>query len=240
MHRIDTILFDLDGSLLPMDQDEFIKRYMGALGRTFAPSGYDPKQLTSSVWKGTEAMVRNDGTMSNRERFWNVFSQVMGREMLSEEPVFEQFYREQFGEAKAATVFQPLAGETVRIFREKGYTVILATNPLFPSVATRRRMEWAGLSPEDFDLVTTYEEETFCKPNLKYYISILERFGKMPEQCMMVGNDVDEDMCVTSLGIKGYLLTDCLLNRHGRPLEGYLSGSFEEFRRFAEKMPSLS
>ncbi|WP_269141839.1 HAD family hydrolase [Lientehia hominis] len=240
MHRIDTILFDLDGSLLPMDQEEFVKCYMGALGRTFAPSGYDPKHLTSSVWKGTEAMVQNDGTMSNRERFWNVFSQVMGREMLSEEPVFEQFYREQFGEAKAATAFQPLASETVKIFREKGYTVILATNPLFPSVATHRRMEWAGLSPGDFDLVTTYEEETFCKPNLKYYTSILERFGKMPEQCMMVGNDVDEDMCVTSLGIKGYLLTDCLLNRHGRSLEGYLSGSFEEFRRFAERMPNLT
>lgn len=239
MGRIDTILFDLDGTLLPMDQDVFVKYYMEALGTTFAPAGYDPKALTASVWKGTEAMVKNDGTMSNRKRFWRVFSEAMGQEMESKEPVFEQFYREQFIEAKKATSCQPLAAELVGILKKKGYTIILATNPLFPAVATYRRMEWAGIRPEDFALVTTYEEETYCKPNLKYYESILERFKKRPEQCMMVGNDVDEDMCAVSLGLTGYLLTDCLLNRHEKPVEGFLSGSFEDFKTYAEHMPDV-
>ena len=240
MQKTDTVLFDLDGSLLPMDQEKFVKYYMGALGKTFAPEGYDPGLLTSSVWKGTEAMMRNDGTMSNWDRFWEVFSDSMGQDMKSREEFFVQFYREQFIEAKAATGFQPLAPKAVRELKQKGYTVILATNPLFPSVATLRRMEWAGLKPEDFSLVTTYEEEYFCKPSLQYYTSILERFHKEPEQCMMVGNDVDEDMCVTELGMAGYLLTDCMLNRHGRSLEGFLSGNFEQFYAYVQEMPDRS
>lgn len=240
MDRIDTVLFDLDGSLLPMDQELFVKLYMGALGKTFAPEGFDPKKMTSAVWKGVEAMMRNDGSMTNRERFFQVFSEEMGRDMEDREPDFVSFYENQFGEAKASTSLQPLAAKTVELLKEKGYTVILATNPLFPKVATFRRMAWAGLSPEAFSLVTTYEEERFCKPNLKYYTSILERFGKKPEQCLMVGNDVDEDMCTVTLGMKGYLLKDCILNRHEKPLEGFMAGSFGEFAGFVEKMPDLT
>ncbi len=239
MGKIDTVLFDLDGSLLPMDQDAFVRLYMGALGRTFAEEGFEPKKLASSVWKGVQAMVENDGSMSNRDRFWKEFSGAMEQEMADREPHFVKFYENQFGESKASTAVQPLAAEVVRLFKDKGYTVVLATNPLFPTVATYRRMRWAGLSPEDFHLVTTYEEERYCKPNLKYYMSILERLKKKPEQCMMVGNDVDEDMCAVSTGMSGYLLIDCLINRAGRPLDGFLSGDFQSFYQYAERMPSL-
>ena len=233
---IDTVLFDLDGTLLPMDQDQFLELYMKALAKTFAPGGYDPKLLVSSVWKGTGAMVKNDGSMSNRERFWQVFSQAMGEDMLEKETVFEDFYRNQFAEAKAATGFQPLSGKVVRLLRSKGYTVALATNPLFPQVATLRRMGWAGLSPEDFDLVTTYEADTYCKPNLDYYRSVLERLGKEPGQCMMVGNDVDEDMGALDLGMQVFLLTDCLINRREADVSLYPNGGFPELQEHIRRL----
>ena len=237
--RMDTVLFDLDGTLLPMDQDAFLKCYMAALAETFGPQGYDPKALVGAVWKGPEAMVQNDGTMTNRERFWSSFSEAMGEDMLPKEDYFTEFYKNQFGQAKAATGVQALAAKAVKLLKQKGYEVILATNPLFPSVATKRRMKWAWLDPEDFSMVTTYEAETYCKPNLDYYRSILKRFGKKPEQCMMVGNDVDEDMCTAALGMNGYLITDCLLNRHEKPLEGFLCGTFPEFYEYVTQLPVI-
>lgn len=239
MKKIDTVLFDLDGSLLPMDQDRFVRLYMEALGRTFALDGLEPEKLTGSVWKGVEAMIKNDGSIKNRERFWQVFSESMDRDMKEQEPRFVRFYEDQFGEAKAATGYSELSAKAVRLLKRKGYTVVLATNPVFPTVATYRRIRWAGLSPEDFDLVTTYERERYCKPNLAYYRHILERFGKEPDQCLMVGNDVDEDMCVLSMGMSGYLLTDCLINRGGRTPDGCLSGSLAEFYKYAEDMATL-
>ena len=159
--------------------------------------------------------------------------------MLPKEDYFTEFYKNQFGNAKAATGVQALAAKSVKLLKEKGYEVILATNPLFPAVATERRMRWAGLNREDFSLVTTYEKETYCKPNLDYYRSILNRFGKKPEQCLMVGNDVDEDMCTAALGMGGYLITDCLLNRHEKPLEGFVYGTFSEFYEYVTQLPAL-
>ena len=40
---IKVVLFDLDGSLLPMDQDVFIKTYFGMLVRKISPHGYSPE-----------------------------------------------------------------------------------------------------------------------------------------------------------------------------------------------------
>ena len=58
--KITTVLFDLDGTLLPMDQDLFTKGYFKLLAAKLAPYGYEPKQLIDAVWAGTAAMLKND------------------------------------------------------------------------------------------------------------------------------------------------------------------------------------
>ena len=67
------ILFDLDGTLLPMVQDEFVRFYMPLLAKAYLKKGVemDPKGFIGAVWKGYEAMVKNDGSRTNREAFWN-------------------------------------------------------------------------------------------------------------------------------------------------------------------------
>ena len=57
--KITTVLFDLDGTLLPMDQDEFTNGYFGLLMAKIAPKGYEPKKTIDAVWAGTAAMVKN-------------------------------------------------------------------------------------------------------------------------------------------------------------------------------------
>ena len=71
---IKTVLFDLDGTLLPMDQDRFVKTYFQLLAVKLAPHGYDPKQLVDAVWAGTAAMVKNNGHQSNEAAFWEKFT----------------------------------------------------------------------------------------------------------------------------------------------------------------------
>ena len=41
--NITTILFDLDGTLLPMDQEAFTTGYFKLLAKKLAPYGYEPK-----------------------------------------------------------------------------------------------------------------------------------------------------------------------------------------------------
>lgn len=55
---IKAVLFDLDGTLLPMDQDEFVKAYFGLLAKRLAPLGYEVEKLYQVLWKGVAAMVK--------------------------------------------------------------------------------------------------------------------------------------------------------------------------------------
>ena len=71
---ITTVLFDLDGTLLPMDNDAFTKGYFKLLAAKLAPHGYEPRRLVDAIWAGTAAMVQNDGTCTNQERFWQSFN----------------------------------------------------------------------------------------------------------------------------------------------------------------------
>lgn len=235
-----TFIFDLDGTLLPMpDQELFTRYYFKAISKKLAAHDIDPEHLIKAIWAGTEAMIRNDGTMTNEERFWNVFSGLMGSKSRELETVFNHFYRNEFEEAKLATSVNPNAAECIRLLRSKGYLVILATNPIFPRVATLARIGWAGLDPEDFGLITTYENSSYCKPNLKYYEEVLDHIGRIPEECIMIGNDVKEDMCASRLGMDTYLLKECLINSEGEDISCYKQGDFNDLLEVIKAYPQL-
>ena len=234
--KLTTVLFDLDGTLLPMDQDVFVKYYFGLLARKLAPLGYDPKTLAGNIWAGTEAMVRNDGSRTNEEAFWEKFSQFYGADVRKDEPVFREFYEKEFSEAKAACGFNPKAAGTVAALKARGLRLVLATNPLFPAVATENRIRWAGLEPSDFELYTTYENACRCKPNPGYYRDVLEKIGAEPDECLMVGNDAAEDGAAAQLGLRVFLLTDCLINRHGADISHFPQGSFDGLMAYIDTL----
>ena len=223
----DTYLFDLDGTLLPMDYDKFMHLYFFALSKHF-DGQYDLKQLQKTILEGTEIMFHNDGTMTNEDAFWHFAKTRMPFDLDRDKPLFEHFYDSTFSTARDATWQNPIAAKCIHHLKEKGFTLAIATNPLFPRIATLNRIRWAGLDPEDFALISTYEDFHYAKPNLGYYREMLDRLGKSPEQCIMIGNDNQEDMCAESLGIKSYLIDDCLLNHGDAPLHDW-HGSFESF-----------
>lgn len=76
--KITTVLFDLDGTLLPMKQEGFMKAYFEGLARKLAPHGYEKDSLIASILAGTKAMVKNNGDKLNEEAFWDVFSALLG------------------------------------------------------------------------------------------------------------------------------------------------------------------
>ena len=102
----------------------------------------------------------------------------------------------------------------------------------FPSVATQTRIRWAGLLPDDFEFITTYENISYCKPNPDYYREVLKRVGLKAENCLMVGNDVGEDMVSEILGMKVFLLTDCLINKSGADIAWYPHGGYDDLRDY--------
>ena len=234
--RTTTILFDLDGTLLPMDQERFVKAYFGLLAKTMAPFRYVPDRLLKAIMDGIGAMVQNDGAATNEDVFWRVFCAAFGEQARQDMPHFEAFYLNEFQQAKEACGFDPRAAQAIHAFRAMGFRTVLATNPLFPRVATHSRIRWAGLEPQDFELMTAYEDCRFCKPDLRYYQEILDRLQVQPGECLMVGNDVDEDMIAGQLGMRVFLLTDCLINRQAQDVSRWPQGSFDALTAYVQTL----
>ena len=233
---ITTVLFDLDGTLLPMDQDAFIQAYLGGLVKKIAPHGYNPDEVVKAVYAGMKAMSTNDGSNTNEVAFWNAFTGILGEKVREDMPIFDDFYRNEFQEVKNICGFLPEAKQTVQKLKEMGYRVALATTPMFPSIATESRIRWAGMEPDDFEIFTTYENYHFCKPSLNYYKEVIEKLGVKAEECLMVGNDVGEDMITEELGMKVFLMPADLINKVGKDIEQYPQGDFEDLLAYIKTL----
>ena len=181
------------------------------------------------MWQGIEAMMKNDGTRTNEKAFWEIFSRIYGDEKIKNDfSLFEQFYKERFSSVKTECLYTEKSRKLIDYLKSKGIVVALATNPVFPAIATETRMGWVDLKMDDFSLVTTYENIGYCKPNPAYYTDIAKRLGIDPCQCLMVGNDVVDDMSAEKAGMDVFLLTDCLINSKDLDYSKYAQGSFDE------------
>lgn len=234
--RYKAILFDLDGTLLPMEQSEFVNGYFKELAKKVCPLGIDSKTLIDSIWAGTAAMVKNDGTKSNYDVFWNYFKGIHNIDLNTFKEYTEDFYSNEFKIAKNFTGDNPYAVTAVEFARKAADTVILATNPVFPMAGQKTRLSFIGLTPDSFDLVTSYESDCYCKPNPKYFLSICERMNLEPSDCLMIGNDEKEDMYAAgTTGMDTFLVTDCMILDKDNTYEGK-RGTFLELIKFLEDL----
>lgn len=204
---IKAIFFDLDGTLLPMDEKKFTYGYFQAIYDKVKDLGYDKNQLIDTILKGTEAMYRNNGIKSNEEVFWEYFVSVYGKDKLKDKVLFDDFYKNEFYSTKQYCNDNPLAKDIVKYCNDNFEYVLLTTNPIFPYDATKARMSFVDLNPSDFDLITTYENSSYTKPNPKYFKTILEKYNLKSDEIIYFGNNTLEDgECALSLGIKTYLV----------------------------------
>ena len=215
-------LFDLDGTLLPMDMKYFIELYVAAFCKCLAPvTKIESKPLMDSIWASVAV-------------FWRTMNSRCKRDMRVFSDNFDSFYRGEFSVCRAATKVQPLAKVVVDYIKKRGGRIIVATNPIFPKSSTYTRIEWAGLNVNDFSYITTYDNSSACKPNLNYFEEVCSVCGIHPEESLMIGNDVDEDMISSRLGFDTFLVTDCLINRSDKSLSLFRHGDFEDLFDFIQ------
>lgn len=232
---IDTILFDLDGTLLPLDMEKFTEIYFKEMGYMFKDM-IEPKLLVKYIWTATQAMVENTEYKTNEEVFMDKFSKLIGGDIYEYRNQFDDFYDTLFHKTREAAQSNVLIKEIINILKEKNYKLVIATNPLFPRKAIHHRIEWAGLELKDFIYITSYEDNHYCKPQLQYYKEVLEAIGKRPEQCMMVGNDVQEDLVALELGIKTFLVRNHIIHRTQEDIKTTHQGYYEDLYKFVKDL----
>lgn len=224
------IFFDMDGTLLPMDAGVFARTYFKVLTKKMLPHGYEPEALIDGINAGITATQTNDGTRTNEELFWEHFVKTAGERVLTDRALFEDFYAVDFQRISSTCGYTPEAKATVALCRELGYPVVIATEPIFPLGAMESRLRWAGVDPSDVELITSYETSHYCKPDLGYYREITDKLGVSPDECVMIGNDVGEDMPAGELGMRTFLLTDCLINKENADISRWEHGGYAKLQ----------
>ena len=207
------ILFDLDDTLLGNDIDRFLKAYFGLLAPHVA-AYVPPEKFIPALLAATRTMVENtDPGVTNQQAFMADFFPRIGWTKDELMPVFDDFYATQFGKLRSQTRRLPEARSVVQAAFDAGHDVVIATNPLFPDTAIRQRMEWADVAEFPFKLVTSYEVMHFSKPHPEYYLEIAERIGRPPSECVMVGDDWNNDIVpAMRAGLRAYWInTDAAL-----------------------------
>ena len=234
-----TFLFDLDGTLLPMDFKKFMKLYLGSIGNYFKEI-VEPQVLIDAILKATEITVKtNDGRL-NEEIFMIAFNEILNIDMIQHMEMFTNFYDSDFINCKAATYESEYIVKSINLLKEKGYEIAIATNPLLPLKSNHHRVRWAGLNPSDFSYISSFEGNSYCKPFALFYEEVLENINKTPEECYMVGNDVSEDIAAGLIGIETYLITDHMLNFKNVENKADQTGTYEDFYNFVLTLEDIN
>jgi FMN phosphatase YigB (HAD superfamily) len=201
---LQAILFDLDGTLLDVNMNEFLPHYFQALAARVAHL-MPPDPFMQRLRQATQVMVANDGRDTNAAVFAQAFYPVGDYTRQDIEALLEDFYAHDFPKLRRYARRDPHARPVVQAALDKGYDVVIATNPLFPATAVQQRIAWAGVADLPYRWISTFENSRAAKPNLLYYEQILDMLDCPAESSMMVG-DEDMDMVAAHLGCRTFLV----------------------------------
>lgn len=194
------ILFDMDGTLLDIDLGSFLRRYFAGLGRIAAVS-FPGIDVLPAILASTTTMQETHPGRTNREVFYADFRARTGLDLEEHWPVFERFYQEVFPTLHDSEGPHAGARLVVETALGLGMRVAIATNPIFPQVAQRTRLGWAGLDDLDLPVVTSYEHMHACKPDPAYFLETAALIGADPRACIMVGDDRSLDLAAGDVGM---------------------------------------
>lgn len=235
---MNTLLFDLDGTLLSMDHEAFEKLYFGSL-TNYLNDYIDRKVLSGAIQKAIYQTIMDTSDRTIEASFFYYIEAILGKEVIEDlRPLFNQYYEEIFIETKSATSSSHNMIEAVQLVKNKGYQVMVVTNPLFPQLAIDARIEWAGFNRDDFAYVTSFEKNHYCKPNIELYQEVLALNGLEGNQCLMVGNHCFEDMIASKLGMKTYLIEDEMIE-HTHGIAADHQGTRSDFLVFCKGLPTI-
>lgn len=238
------VCFDLDGTLLMQDIDDFMSRHYKALSAFVAEIGIPADAFKNAMIAGTGAATFHEEGLTNEDTFWEAFLRAMqetaGHTFFTREgwiQKFLEFYSGDFDEVGKDVVPNRHMVQAVAELRAKGYPLLLTTMPLFPLQAVERRLAWAGLEPSSFQRITTFGNSTASKPSLRYWAENLAAMGLPGEDVLTVGNNTVEDVAFTRLGVDIYLVTDFLLDPAKLDMSTVKHGSAQDFYEWVCALP---
>ncbi len=240
LNNIQAVLFDLDGTLIDVDMNRFVPIYLRRLTE-YMSSQVSPAGAIRTLHLAVAAMFANADAGRTLE---SVLLEVLESE-LAISPVFyaeclEQFCRNDLDSMRPLVTGHPLSSQLIESSQSRGWTIVLATNPIFPRVVIDARLTWGELDGHVFHHITAYETAHFCKPSPRFFEEIQEQLQIPAERCLMVGNDPLHDLSASQVGMQTCLLTPWRIKRPGEQFKADWQGDHKELLALFESPGSTS
>ena len=206
--KITTLLFDIDNTLIMFDEDAFVPIYGKYIHNYFLQEIPSYEEFMKLFLHSTHSMLKKEPIgLTNLEKFALDFSNVINLPPNIITERFLQFYNKEFDNLAVVVSAAPLARSLLQLTTQH-FNLVAATNPLFPDIATQKRLQWGGIESPNIPWleVTVADVYSTAKPHLEYYLELLQKIDKTPEECLMIGNDKINDMIAGKLGIKTFLV----------------------------------
>lgn len=190
------IFVDYDGTLVKNSEEKFMKTYFSILSRKVKlPVEKIFNLVMDSIYEITKI---EDPSKNLFERFLESISKKTGKSKDYWYNIFLDFYKNEFDELRKIIKVNK---KLTNFIKNSNYKFIFASNPLFPEIAVKKRIDFANLSPENFFYIATMENSHYAKPNPKFFAEILEKIGVAADKCLMIG-DTENDKASEKVGIK--------------------------------------
>ncbi len=202
------ILLDLDGTLVDDSMETFLPAYFAALTKKLAHV-IPPEKLIAQLQSSTRAAVLNhDSARTIAEKFAADFFPGIGHSAAALMPLFDDFYARDYPRLRSFVKPIPAARGVLEKIFHRGFQLVLATMPVFPRTAILQRMEWGNIADLPYTLITDYETMHASKPHPAYYREIAALIGCAPADCVMVGNEIENDIVPANrAGMKTFWVT---------------------------------
>jgi len=189
-----------------MDKARFMKRYMTDMAEHFKDiipvDSFAPHIMKSSAF----ASSHPSPNYFWGEVFINHFAEGFGLKTNGMLGRFMDFFVRDFPQYCSMVTPHPLTAKLLQITAEKGLRLACASNCLMPRIAIEERMRCCSMEPAQFIFIPGMEHMHYSKPNPLFFQEIADNLGVPPEDCLVVGNDVDEDMCAADIGMKTFFV----------------------------------
>lgn len=243
-HTYRAVCFDLDGTLLPMDIDQFMAAYLKSIAEFVAQRGVDPQRFMQAFKAGTRAMATHVDGDTNEGAYWSAFNEAYlalgesAEACVAARSIANDFYEEGFAKVGEGFAGHPAVARILAKLHEKGYPLVLTTMPMFPRRAVEHRLAWAGADATMFARITTYDNSRSVKPRQSYYAENLAAMGLSGEDVLMVGNNTQEDLAFMELGADAYLVTNWVLNPIDFDLSQVKHGTIDQLEEWVDGLPA--
>jgi len=203
---VNTLLFDLDGTLLDIDMPSFLKAYFSLAGRRFVSPPKLPRITPALAAAARKMAAYRAGAHTLDWVFLEAFSRAIKRPAVEVRGVFTAFHHTEFEQLRRFTAPRPAARPLLEMALALGYELAIATNPVFFREAIRARIRWAGLEGLPFSLVTCAEIMRCAKPHRQYFTQTLKLLSRRADECLMIGDSAGMDLPAGLLGIGTWLV----------------------------------